>query len=58
VRTGVEEFILNKATVKDFFSAIRSVGEKAEPYAHQLTRAVLSRIVRDAIRKREREESS
>jgi hypothetical protein len=53
VRTGVEKFILNKVTVEDFFSAIRAVVEKEKTYAHQLTRPVFTRIVKEAIRKRD-----
>ncbi len=52
VRTGVEEFILNKVTVGDFLKAIRAVGENEEVYSHQLTQHVFSAIVKDAIRKR------
>lgn len=53
VRTGVEKFILNKVTVDDFFTAIRAVGDEEKTYSHQLTSSVFSRIVREAIRKRD-----
>jgi DNA-binding NarL/FixJ family response regulator len=52
VRTGVERFILKNATVEDFFKTIQAVAAKERAYTHQLTRPVFSRIVREAIRKR------
>ena len=54
VRTGVEKFILKKATVEDFYKTIQEVSEKEKIYSHQLTRSVFARIVKDAIRKRRR----
>ena len=52
VRTGVERFILNKATVEDFHKIIREVTEREKIYSHQLTKSVFSKIVKEAIRKR------
>jgi DNA-binding NarL/FixJ family response regulator len=52
VRAGVERFILKKATVEDFLRTMRAASEKEEIYSHQLTRSVFSRIVKEAIRKR------
>jgi DNA-binding NarL/FixJ family response regulator len=52
VRTGVESFILKNATVADFYKTIKAVGEKEKLYAHSLTKSVFSRIVKEAIRKR------
>jgi len=52
VRTGVERFVLKNATVEDFFGTIQAVTEKEKAYSHQLTRSVFTRIVKEAIRKR------
>jgi len=52
VRSGVERFILKNATVEDFLRTIRVVGDDEKAYSHQLTRPVFSRIVREAIKKR------
>jgi len=52
VRTGVEQFILKHATVEEFLKMTRALAEKEKAYSHQLTKAVFSRIVKDAIRKR------
>jgi len=52
VRTGVERFILKNATVEDFLRTMRAVAEQEKVYSHQLTRSVFSRIVKEAIRKR------
>jgi DNA-binding NarL/FixJ family response regulator len=52
VRSGVERFILKNATVEDFLRTIRVVGDDQKAYSHQLTRSVFSRIVREAIKKR------
>jgi hypothetical protein len=52
VRRGVERFILQNTSVEDFFKTIRQVTEKEHTYAHQLTKEVFAKIVRDAIRKR------
>jgi DNA-binding NarL/FixJ family response regulator len=54
VKAGVEKFILNHATIDDFLRTMRSVSEKEAVYSHQLTRSVLSRIVKQAVRKRQR----
>jgi hypothetical protein len=48
----VERFILKNATVEDFLRAMRAVGKNEKVYAHQLTRSVFARIVKEAIRKR------
>jgi DNA-binding NarL/FixJ family response regulator len=53
VRTGVEKFILKKATIEDFLRTIRAVSEKEKIYSHQLTRSAFSKIVKEAIRKRD-----
>jgi len=53
VRTGVERFILNKVTVGDFLKTMRAVAEKEKTYSHQLTKRVFSKIVKEAIRKRD-----
>jgi len=52
VRSGVERFILKNATVEDFLKTIRVVGDDEKAYSHQLTRSVFSRIVHEAIKKR------
>ena len=52
VRTGVERFILKNATVEEFLKTIRALTKKEKAYSHQLTRSVFTRIVREAIRKR------
>jgi len=52
VRSGVERFILNKATVGDFLKTMRAVAEKEKTYSHQLTRKVFSKIVKEELRKR------
>jgi DNA-binding NarL/FixJ family response regulator len=52
VRTGVERFILKDATVEEFLKMIRSLTEKENAYSHQLTRNAFSRIVKQAIKKR------
>lgn len=52
VRSGVERFILKNATVEDFFVIMKAVEEKEKIYSHQLTKSVLSGIVKEAIRKR------
>ena len=58
VQTGVEKFIMNTITVDDFFSGIRAVVDRDKTYAHQLTRSVFSRIVKEAMRKRDPGKSS
>lgn len=52
VRSGVERFILDNTTVEDLLHTIRDVTEKEQAYAHQLTKTVFARIVKEAIRKR------
>jgi hypothetical protein len=52
VRSGVERFILDNTTVADLLRTIRDVTEKEQTYAHQLTKSVFSKIVKEAIRKR------
>jgi hypothetical protein len=52
VQTGVEQFILNHATVEEFLKMTRALAEKEKVYSHQLTRSIFSKIVRDAVRKR------
>ncbi len=52
VQTGVEEFILKHATVEEFLTMVRALSEKEKVYSHQLTKAVFSRIVKEAVRKR------
>jgi hypothetical protein len=54
VKAGVEKFILNQSTIDDFLRTMRSASKKEIVYAHQLTRSVLSSIVKQAIRKRQR----
>lgn len=51
VQTGVEKFIMNRVTVDEFFTGIRAVVDRDKTYAHQLTRSVFARIVKEAIRK-------
>jgi hypothetical protein len=53
VRTGVEQFILKNSTVEDFLRIIRDVSEKEKIYSHQLTRSVFSKLVKEAIKKRD-----
>jgi hypothetical protein len=52
VQTGVEQFILKHATVEEFLKMTRALAEKEKVYSHQLTRSIFSKIVRDAVRKR------
>jgi hypothetical protein len=52
VQTGVERFILKHASVEEFLKMTRTLAEKEKAYSHQLTRTVFSRIVREAVRKR------
>jgi hypothetical protein len=56
IRAGVERFILENATMEEFLRTLRSAGEPENLYAHQLTGSVLSRIVKQAITKRTREQ--
>lgn len=51
VRRGVEEFIIDKATIEEFFRKLRALTDD-ENYAHQLTGPALRKIVLDAIRKK------
>jgi len=53
VQTGVEEFILKHATVEEFLKMTRALAEKEKVYSHQLTKSIFSRIVREAVRKRD-----
>lgn len=57
VRTGVERFILRNATMEEFLRTTRAVAEREEVYSHQLTRSVFAKIVKEAIRKRNRRKS-
>jgi len=52
IKTGVERFILENATMEEFLRTLRLAGEPESLYTHQLTGSVLSRIVRQAIKKR------
>lgn len=52
VRTGVERFILKNSTVEEFLKSMRAASEQEKMYAHQLTRPVFNKIVREAIKKR------
>jgi len=52
VRTGVERFILKRATVDEFVTTIRSLTKVNTPYVHPLTKSAFAKIVKDAIRKR------
>jgi DNA-binding NarL/FixJ family response regulator len=51
VRTGVERFILKKATVAEFLETIQMLTNEGT-FAHQLTRSAFAKIVKEAIRKR------
>ena len=53
VKAGVEKFILNQTTIDDFLRTMRSASKKEGAYSHQLTRSVLSSIVKQAVRKRQ-----
>ena len=52
VKKGVEQFILKHATVEEFLEMTRALAEKEKVYSHQLTKAVFSRIVKEAVRRR------
>lgn len=52
IRTGVERFILKDSTVEEFMVMIRSLTAKEHLYSHQLTSKVFSKIVKQAIEKR------
>jgi hypothetical protein len=52
VRTGVRKFILEKATILDFLDGLREISTRTKGHPHQLTKAVFTKIVREAIRKR------
>jgi hypothetical protein len=54
VKAGVEKFILNQTTIDDFLKTMRSASKKEAVYAHQLTKSVLSNIVKQAVKKRQR----
>lgn len=58
VKVGVERFMLKGATIADFLKTIRSAAKREGVSPHPLTRAVFSRIVKNAIKKHEREEIS
>lgn len=53
VQNGVEQFILKHATVEEFLKMTRALAEKEKVYSHQLTKSIFSKIVRDAVRKRD-----
>ena len=57
VKVGVERFMLRGATIADFLKTIRSAARREGVSPHPLTRAVFSRIVKEAIKKHDREES-
>jgi len=52
VKAGVERFILKDATMDDFLRTIRTASAKEFVYSHQLTKSLFSKIVKQAIRKR------
>jgi hypothetical protein len=54
VRAGIQRFILRSSTVEEFARAMQALGESDEAYAHQLTKPVLAKIVRDALHRRAR----
>lgn len=56
VREGIERFILKDATIHDFLKTMRSVARREKVYSHQLTRAVFSRIVKQAVKTRNRQQ--
>jgi DNA-binding NarL/FixJ family response regulator len=56
VRAGVERFILKDATMGSFLKTLRSASGNGGVYSHQLTGPVLSRIVREAVRKRKQKQ--
>jgi DNA-binding NarL/FixJ family response regulator len=55
VKAGVERFMLKDATIDDFLKMIRSAAKRESASPHLLTRAVFSRIVKAAIRKKEQQ---
>jgi len=57
VRDGVERFMLKKATIADFLKTIRSADKQDSVSPHPLTRAVFSRIVKQATTKHKRQRS-
>jgi hypothetical protein len=54
VRKGVENFILNDATVEDFLKTIRAMSEKGKRYSHPLTSKALLNTIKDVTRQRMR----
>ena len=53
VRTGVENFVLQHSTIQEFLTALREITDREDAFSHPLTKAAFSRIVKEAIRKRE-----
>jgi hypothetical protein len=51
VRKGVKNFIFEKATIRDFLNGLRDISA-GKTYPHQLTQAVFTKIVREAVKKR------
>lgn len=43
--------------MEEFLRTTRAVAEREEVYSHQLTRSVFAKIVKEAIRKRNRRKS-
>jgi hypothetical protein len=54
VKAGVERFMFKDATIFDFLKTIRAASTKKGFSPHPLTRAVLSKIVNQAIEKHKR----
>jgi DNA-binding NarL/FixJ family response regulator len=52
VRAGVEKFILKGASVAEFLKTIRALTDQENKYSHQLTRSVFTKILKEAVRKR------
>ena len=56
VREGVRRFILSDASIGDFHTAIHTAMKNGEMSPHPLTRAVLRKIIKQAIVEKQRQE--
>jgi len=54
VASGVRKFILQEATIRDFYVALRSAARKKVVPPNPLSALVLTRIVRESMKKRKK----
>lgn len=57
VREGVRRFILSDASIGDFHTAIHTALKNGEMSPHPLTRAVLRKIIKQAIVEKQQQEN-